>query len=293
VIFDFFFAGNKIKIFALVGASGTGKSYQAKLVAEKYHIDFIIDDGLLIRNDRIIAGHSAKEEKSFMAAVKAAVFDEKARRDDVARKLQTEKFSRVLILGTSAKMVNKIAARLQLPLPDRIIKIEDVASLDEVDTALRTRRVEGKHVIPVPSVEVKRGYPGIFFSPISVLKQSRVQTPIQPIPVLHEKSLVRPSYSIPQKLLISGKALSLMVENCVTEFNDSFHVKKIDVKDTETGYQIVITIDVNSGIGLEKKISELRQYITDNIEKYTGILIEEVNIIIDKVIEMMYTQAIL
>ncbi|MDR2097281.1 MAG: Asp23/Gls24 family envelope stress response protein [Spirochaetaceae bacterium] len=283
----------KIKVFALVGASGTGKSYQAKLVAEKYRIDFIIDDGLLIRNDRIIAGHSAKEEKSFMAAVKAAVFDEKERRDDVARKLQTEKFSSVLILGTSEKMVNKIAARLQLPLPYRIIKIEEVASLDDVDTALRTRRVEGKHIIPVPSVEVKRGYPEIFFSPISVLKQPRVQVPIPSVPAPHEKSLVRPAYSIPQKLIISGKALSLMVKNCVNEFNDSFHVKKIEVKDTETGYQLAITIDVDFGTDLEKKISELRQYITDNIEKYTGILIEEVNIIIDKVIEMMNTQAVL
>jgi adenylate kinase family enzyme len=292
VALDFLFT-KKLKVFALVGASGTGKSYQAKLVAEKYRIDFIIDDGLLIRNDRIIAGHSAKEENSFMAAVKAAVFDEKNRRDDVARKLQTEKFSSVLVLGTSEKMVNKIAARLQLPLPLRIIKIEEVASQDEVDTALRTRRVEGKHIIPVPAVEVKRGYPEIFFSPIAVLKRHRVQAPIQSVPMLHEKSLVRPSYSRPQKLLISGKALSLMVKNCVNEFASGFHVKKINVEDTETGYQLVITIDVDFGTELEKKISELRRYVTENIEKYTGILIEEVNFIVDRVSEAVYTQAVL
>ncbi|MDR1147658.1 MAG: hypothetical protein LBK66_03420 [Spirochaetaceae bacterium] len=285
MIFDLFFAKNKI--FALVGASGTGKSYHAKLVAQKHHIDFIIDDGLLIRNNRIIAGHSAKEEKSFMAAVKAAVFDEKDRRDEVAYKLQTEKFSGVLIIGTSEKMVNKIAARLQLPLPCRIINIEEVAGRDDIDNALRTRRVEGKHIIPVPSVEVKRGYPGIFFSPISILKRSKVQIPIQFIPAAHEESLVCPAYSVPQRLLISDRALSLIVKNCVNEFNTGFYVKKIDVKDVGTGYRLVITIDVNLGTDLEKKISELRQYITENIEKYTGILIEEVNIIIDKVIEIM------
>jgi hypothetical protein len=285
VIFDLFFAKNKI--FALVGASGTGKSYHAKLVAQKHRIDFIIDDGLLIRNNRIIAGHSAKEEKSFMAAVKAAVFDEKDRRDEVAYKLQTEKFSGVLIIGTSEKMVNKIAARLQLPLPLRIISIEEIASRDDIDNALRTRRVEGKHIIPVPSVEVKRGYSEIFFSPISILKRTKVQTPIKFIPVVHEESLVRPAYSMPQKLFVSNRALSLMVKNCVSEFNAGFYVKNIKVKDVETGYRLVITIDLNSGTELEKKISELRQYITENIEKYTGILIEEVNIIIDKVIEMM------
>jgi ABC-type dipeptide/oligopeptide/nickel transport system ATPase component len=275
-------------VFALVGASGTGKSYNAKLVAQKHHIDFIIDDGLLIRNNRIVAGHSAKEEKSFMAAVKAAVFDEKKRRDEVARKLQTEKFSGVLIVGTSEKMVIKIAVRLQLPLPSCIIYIEDVATRDDIDNALRTRRVEGKHVIPVPSVEIKRGYPEIFFSTISISKPSKMQVPIQSIPIIHEESLVRPAYSIPQKLLISEQALSLMVKNCVLEFNDGFKVKKIEVKDMETGYRLVITIDVNVGVELEKKISELRQYITENIEKYTGILIEEVNIIIDKVIEILH-----
>jgi adenylate kinase family enzyme len=288
MVFDSFFA-RTIKVFALVGASGTGKSYHAKLVAHKYRIDFIIDDGLLIRNNRIIAGHSAKEEKSFMAAVKAAVFNEKDRRDEVARKLQTEKFSGVLILGTSEKMVNKIAARLQLPMPDRIVNIEEVATQDDIDNALRTRRVEGKHIIPVPSVEVKRGYPDIFFSSIAILKHSKMQAPIQSVPIVHEESLVRPAYSMPQKLLISERALSLMVKNCVNEFNASFHVKKVEVKDVETGYRLVVTIDVNFGTELEKKICELRRYVTENIEKYTGILIEEVNIIIDKVIEMMYS----
>jgi ABC-type oligopeptide transport system ATPase subunit len=274
----------KIRVFALVGASGTGKSYQAQLVAHKYLIDFIIDDGLLIRNNRIVAGSSAKEEKSFIAAVKTAVFDEKSRRDEVARKLQTEKFSGVLIVGTSGKMVNKIAARLQLPLPARIIRIEEFASQDDIEKALRTRRIEGKHVIPAPSVEVKRGYPDIFFSPVSLPESYRSQ---RLIPVIHEKSLVRPAYSVPQKLVISGKALSLMVKNCVREFDRGFMVKKIDVRDTETGYRLVITLDVYIGIQLEKKIDELSRFITDNIEKYTGILIEEVNIIIDKVIEMV------
>ena len=39
-------------VFALVGESGTGKSFRAKLLAEKYGITAIIDDGLLIQNDK-------------------------------------------------------------------------------------------------------------------------------------------------------------------------------------------------------------------------------------------------
>jgi len=37
-----------MEIFALMGESGTGKSYKALLVAHKYSINYIIDDGLLM-----------------------------------------------------------------------------------------------------------------------------------------------------------------------------------------------------------------------------------------------------
>jgi adenylate kinase family enzyme len=273
------------KVFALVGESGTGKSFRAKLVTQKYGIDFIIDDGLLIRDNRILAGHSAKKEKTFLAAVKVALFDEKSHRDEVARRLQSEKFKRILLLGTSEKMVHKIAARLQLPPPSKIIKIEDIATQDEIDKAIRTRRIEGKHVIPVPSIEIKRNYPNIFYDAIRIFKRQIAPAGIGPVPILHEKSVVRPEYSKHGKVIISEAALSQMVIHCVDEYNKNIKIKKILVKDAEMGYRLVITIDVPYGIQLGGNIHELQQYIIDNIERYTGILIEEVNIIIDKITE--------
>ena len=36
--------GNKIKVYAFVGPSGTGKSYRAQMVAGEKNINFIIDD---------------------------------------------------------------------------------------------------------------------------------------------------------------------------------------------------------------------------------------------------------
>jgi len=282
---DFLFAFKRKKVFALIGESGTGKSYRAKLVAQKYGINFIIDDGLLIKENRIIAGHSAKKEHSFLAAIKVALFDEKSHRDEVARRLQSEKYKRILLLGTSEKMVNKIAARLQLPAPVKIIKIEDIATQEEIDKAIRTRRIEGKHVIPVPSLEVKKSYANIFYDAIRIFKRRRAVAAIGPLPTLHEKSVVRPEYSKRTKVIISEGALSQMVIHCVDEYNQNIKIKKILVKDAEMGYRLVITIDVPYGIQLGGNIHELQQYIIDNIERYTGILIEEVNIIIDKITE--------
>jgi adenylate kinase family enzyme len=282
---DLFFTLRRIKTYALVGESGTGKSFRAKLVAQKYGIDFIIDDGLLIRDNRILAGHSAKKEKTFLAAVKVALFDEKAHRDEVARKLQGEKFKKVLILGTSEKMVNKIAARLQLPSPKKLIKIEDIASQEDIEKAIRTRRIEGKHVIPVPSIEVKRTYPHIFYDAVRIFKRKTGPAGLGPTPKVHEKSVVRPEYSKRGKVIISEAALSQMVIHCVDEYNQDIRIKKMLVRDNEMGYRLVITIDVPYGTQLGGNIHELQQYIIENIERYTGILIEEVNIIIDKIIQ--------
>jgi adenylate kinase family enzyme len=288
---------HKTKVYALVGESGTGKSFRAKLVAQKHGIDYIIDDGLLIRDNRIIAGHSAKTEKTFLAAVKVALFDAKGHRDEVARKLQGEKIRKVLILGTSEKMTGKIAARLQLPVPSRVIRIEDIASQDEIEKAIRTRKIEGKHVIPVPSIEVKRNYPNIFYDAIRVLHKKKRTAGISPseaslspgiigpLPKVLEKSVVRPEYSRRGKVIITEAALGQMVIHCVDEYNNEIRIKKISIKDDEIGYRLAITIDVPYGTQLGGNIHELQQYIIDNIERYTNILIEEVNIIIDKIVQ--------
>ena len=153
-----------IKVYALIGKSGTGKSFRAKLLAEKYNIPYIIDDGLLlIHNNKIIAGRSAKKEKLYMAAIKTALFDNPQHRMEVRDAIRKSRLKKILLIGTSDKMVRKMTERLKLPPITRIIRIEDIASREEIDKAIHSRYTEGKHIIPVPSIEVKQDY-----SPYSV-----------------------------------------------------------------------------------------------------------------------------
>ena len=71
---------NKTKVYAFVGPSGTGKSYRAQMVAGENDIHYIIDDGLLIRDNDVIAGVSAKKAPTKIETVKRAIFiDEKER----------------------------------------------------------------------------------------------------------------------------------------------------------------------------------------------------------------------
>ena len=271
-----------ITVFALVGASGTGKSFRAKLLAQKYDINAIIDDGLLIQDDKILAGHSAKREKTFLAAVRAAVFDDKEHRDQIARALKKQSIKRLLILGTSEKMVQKIAMRLQLPPPSKIIKIEDIATQDEIDFAIRARHIEGKHVIPVPALEIKRSYPQIFYDAIRV-KLARKEKISGNNTKVYEKSVVRPEFSKKGRVTISEAALTQMVMHCVSEFDSEIKIKKLTIKTDAHGYKLIITTDVPFGTQLAGKIHNLQKYVIENLERYTGILIESVNIIVDKI----------
>lgn len=276
-----------IQVYALVGESGTGKSFKAKLLAQKYGISAIIDDGLLIVDDKIIGGKSAKSEKTYMGAVRVAVFDDKERRDEIALKIRQNKFKKILLIGTSEKMAVKIATRLQLPPPQNIIKIEDIATREEIDKAIRSRQIEGKHVIPVPAIEIKRNYPKIFYDSLKVFFSK--SGPVSKIlrkgsgKEVFEKSVVTPEFSKKGRVSISEAALTQMTMHCVGEFDSNIRVRKITIKTNSRGYRITITVDVPFGKQLTGEVYKLQQYIIENIEKFTGILIEEVSIIIDKI----------
>ena len=282
-IFDFLQSFNNITVFALVGPSGTGKSFRAKLLADKHGLEAIIDDGLLIQNDEILAGQSAKREKTYMGAVRVALFDDKGHRDQVAKVLQKMHIKKILILGTSEKMVQKIAMRLQLPAPSKIIKIEDIATKEEIEKAQRNRLIEGKHVIPVPALEIKHNYPKIFYDRVRIALKGGKKKTAGETGKVYEKTVVRPEFSKKGRLEISEAAITQMVMHCVAEFDNQIRVKKLKIKTDARGYRLILTIDVPFGTQLTGKIHNLQKYIIDNVEKYTGILIEEVSIIIDKI----------
>ncbi|MDD5929080.1 MAG: hypothetical protein PUC37_04655 [Spirochaetales bacterium] len=273
------------QVYALVGESGTGKSFRSKLLAEEYGIHAIIDDGLLIQDDKIVAGRSAKREKTYMGAVRVALFDDKEHRDSVAKILRKTHIKKILILGTSEKMVMKIAMRLQLPQPQKIIHIEDIATQEEIEKAVKSRQIEGKHVIPVPSIEVKKNYPQIFSDSMRDFfsKNKLFNKKKNPDGKMIEKSIVQPEFSKKGRIEISEAALTQMVMHCVNECDPDVKIKKITIKTDSRGYRLIVMIDVPFGTQLTGKVHKLQQYIIDKIESFTGILIEEVSIVIDKI----------
>ncbi len=268
-----------VKVYALVGRSGTGKSHHSKLVAKKFKINLIIDDGLLIKGDRLIAGKSAKEDANFLAAVRTAVFDEEDHRREVVEALNHEKYKRIMIIGTSEKMVKKIALRLGLPEISRYIHIEEVASQEEIDTAMRVRYTEGKHVIPVPPIEITRNYPQIVYDSMKVFfRTGRIIRHRQSF----EKTIVRPEFSRPDKDNVSEVTLMQMVKHCIDEYDKVIKVKKVKSKEEKGEYSIYVTLQVPVRHYIGQTMSELQDYIAECIEKYGGLLVSKVSIEIEE-----------
>jgi len=276
-----------IKVFALVGKSGTGKSFRAKLVAEKYKIDYIIDDGLLIYNNSIVAGKSAKREQAYMSAVRTALFDDTLHRREVIKAIKSRKIRKILLLGTSERMVARMAERLELPPPAKIILIEEISSEEDIEKAQKSRIEEGKHVIPVPAIEVERDYPHLLADTIKVLfKHSNgFLRKNKKDHVIYEKSVVQPSFHNEErgKVAISEQALGQMIAHCVDEFNDELTVKKVKIKPSGGIYNIRAEIEVPFGDKLTGNLSELNSYVINRIEKYTGIMIGDFKLIIAEV----------
>ncbi|UCF98746.1 MAG: hypothetical protein JSV89_04225 [Spirochaetaceae bacterium] len=270
-----------VRVFALVGGSGTGKSFRAKLVAEKYGIEMIIDDGLLIRDQKILAGRSAKKEKGILAAIGTALFADDKHAESVRQILSKQPFKRILVIGTSEKMVRKIAKRLQLPHLSKILQIEDVASREEITAAIRSRNSEGKHIIPVPALEVKRNYPHIFLDSMKIFFKRRFQ-PLKSGNII-EKTVVRPEYTSRGSVSISEAALTQMVIHCVQEFDSSMAVEKVIVDRERMDYGLEVVLNIPLRGQAAAPMYELQEYIAKNIESFTGIILREVNVTIGRV----------
>lgn len=281
IYYHLVYALRGVRVFALVGGSGTGKSFRAKLVAEKYGIELIIDDGLLIRDQKILAGRSAKKEKGILAAIGTALFADDKHADSIRQVLSRQQFKRILIIGTSEKMVRKIAKRLHLPHPLKILHIEDIASREEITAAIRSRNSEGKHIIPVPALEVKRNYPHIFLDSMKIFFKRRFQ-PMKSGKFI-EKTVVRPDFSSRGSVSISEAALTQMVIHCVQEFDGSMTVEKVIVDRERIDYSLEIVLNVPFKGQAAAPMFELQEYIAKNIESFTGIILREVNVTIGRV----------
>ena len=266
---------SKIKVYAFVGPSGTGKSYRAQMVAREKDTHFIIDDGLLVKDNEVIAGSSAKKAPTKIETVKKALFYKDEEKQEIVKALRKYRPQSILILGTSEGMVQKIAANLGLPEVSEFVYISDVATEQEMQTAKRIRKTEGKHVIPVPTFEIKKDFSGYLLDPLQIFKSKGKGKQ----PYIAEKSIIRPTFSYMGKFTISDNVFRQIVEYLATKTPAIYKILKLRVDNYGEGVRIYMQVTIVYGYNVVEGLKNFKEKVSKEISKLTSMNVEEIEVV--------------
>ena len=283
-----------MEVVAFVGSSGTGKSHRALVVAHENKIECIIDDGILIHDNKIVAGFSAKKESSRLKAVRRAIFQDEVQVKSVREQLDKIKPNKLMIIGTSDNMVKKITKALGLQEPDRYIRIEDVATPKEIEKAQHARLKEGKHIIPVPTMELKSHFRGYLIDPIKTmwrrrtLKKQDHDTLGQIGSEGFERSVVRPAFSYYGRLTFDDEVIIKLIRNGLKKVAGVDETSIISFKKSDKGQNglvVDMAVVIEHGYPVNPLMQQVQKSVRNEIEYITGMSIERMSIKVKNIIE--------
>ena len=269
---------HKVKAYAFVGPSGTGKSYRAQMVAGEQDIKFIIDDGLLVSENEVIAGISAKKASTKVETVRNAIFMNEDKRKEMQNAIRKYKPDKILILGTSDEMVKKIADNLGIGPILGTTYITDVATPEEMEMARNIRVTQGKHVIPVPTFAIKKDFSGYLLDPLQIFKSKGKGNK----PYIAEKSIIRPTFSYMGHFEISDTVFKQIIEISAENVESIYKVHRIIIKKhdgVDDGVYIYIEVILEFGYKVTEAVQKLKAKIVKDIEYLTSMNVLSTEII--------------
>lgn len=268
-----------MKVYSLTGKSGTGKSYQAMNLCNEENIESIIDDGLFIYHSRVEAGISAKRQKTHVGAIKTALFTQDAHQQDVASRIRELSPDSILIIGTSDRMADKIVARLGLPPVSRRIHIEDITTEEERETAEKQRIGQGKHVIPVPTLQLKRDFAGYFMDPLRIFRGGLFGGDRQ-----SERTVVRPTFSYMGDFFISDSVITDIAVCVGRESSGIAKVMKVYENTAPDALDVDVKIAVDSNARFWDAALDFQKALAEQIEYMTAFNVVRVDVEIKAIV---------
>ena len=245
------------------------------MVARERNIEYIIDDAILIHDNKVIAGTSAKKAETRIESVKKALFSTPGQAEEMREVIKKEKPESILILGTSDDMVEKIVKNLELPEISERIYIEDVATPEQIALARSTRRAEGKHVIPVPTFEIKKNFSGYLLDPLQIFKWKGRGT----APFVTEKSLIRPTFSYLGNYTISDNVLRTICEKIADDTEGIYKVQRVKVDSYSNGIMIYIDVELEYGTAMKPLMKEYKEKARREIDRLTAMNVLDIQIV--------------
>lgn len=266
-----------MEVYALTGPSGTGKSHRAIVLANELEAEIIIDDGLIIKGTQIVVGSSAKRQPTRIGAIKTALFLDKKDAGQAREAIQQLNPQRVLILATSARMAEKISENLNLSSLNKIIPIEEVASSKEIRKARMVRTQFSKHVIPAPTVEVKKTFPDILIDPLQVFLRRKSSADKKS---WSEQSVIRPSFTSFGKLSIAHGALVTIISRAAEEVSGVRKAGRVHIIRQEEDVILELSPVIYYGYHLYEVSLKIQLAVKKRMEEMTGLTVKDVNILV-------------
>jgi uncharacterized alkaline shock family protein YloU len=272
-----------MKVYALIGPSGTGKSHRSTLVAYQEGIEYIIDDGLLIRGHDILAGRSAKRENTRIGATKRAVFFNPEHAEQMREKIKEVRPESILVLGISRRMVELITKRLDIPAPEIYFDIENIATPQEIAKALEIREKENRHVIPLPTFAIEKEFPGYFLDPLKSFLKGKNKPSHQSKPMEH--CIVRPLFSSLGNYYLSENVIEQIAVHVAEEAEGVIKAKKTTFVSNKNGITISLDLIFKYGeINIPVILRDIQKKVKEELESLTGCQIYRVNVFAKRVV---------
>ena len=173
-------------------------------------------------------------------------------------------------------MINKIIGRLGLDKPVKTVYISQIATKAEIKKARYSRLHDGKHIVPVPSVEIKPHFTGYFADlPYIIFSKHRRQEKNA------DRSIVRPAFSFYGKLLIADSAIEDIINIIANKMEGVERITDLRVRrrsDNSKGIVIYVEVVLYYGEKLFIVTRQLQAKIKKKVEYMTAMQVKNVNV---------------
>ena len=139
----------------------------------------------------------------------------------------------------------------------------------------RIRVTQGKHVIPVPTFEIKKDFSGYILDPLQIFKSKGLGK----TPYVTEKSIIRPTFSYMGNFTISDQVFRQIIEYLAYKTPAIDRLAKMRITKYEEGPSIYMEVIVVYGYNILDSLNEFKDKCKREIEILTAMNINNIEIV--------------
>ena len=143
-----------------------------------------------------------------------------------------------------------------------------------MEKAKRIRTTEGKHVIPVPTFEIKKDFSGFILDPLQIFKFNGKGNE----PYISEKSIIRPTFSYLGKFTISDVVFRQIAEVVAKKVEGIHKLSRTRAENSIGGTNIYMEVYVIYGYNIVNVLREYKQKVKKETERLTAMNVQEVSV---------------